>query len=221
MIVVIQCAARKAPDAGCFLDEQGRRVLFVADPSAVPDGDTDTVYARSDDVSPSGASWRALVSDYNRSGENPFGLKRAAELYQHPVYRRLEDRFGSANLYILSAGWGLIPANFLTPLYDITFSAQAERWKRRRSRDRYADFALLRKDASGPVIFFGGNDYLPQFGQLTSGIDARRYYFTRSARTVQPPGCTPLSFETTTRTNWHYQCAAAVLDGVQSLPDAK
>jgi len=29
-------------------------------------------------------------------------------------------------LFILSAGWGLIPANFRARLYDITFSAQAD-----------------------------------------------------------------------------------------------
>ena len=43
---------------------------------------------------------------------------------------------GLDRLYILSAGWGLIPGDFLTPNYDITFSAaqNVQRFKRRRHR---------------------------------------------------------------------------------------
>jgi hypothetical protein len=50
----------------------------------------------------------------------------AFQLYQNEAYRRLADKVGTQKLYILSAGWGLIGAMFLTPSYDITFTAQAE-----------------------------------------------------------------------------------------------
>jgi hypothetical protein len=39
------------------------------------------------------------------------------------------DRFGLENVYVLSASWGLIRADFLTPYYDITFSSSADAYK--------------------------------------------------------------------------------------------
>jgi hypothetical protein len=57
---------------------------------------------------------------------NPLGLYPAYRLYENRVYGRLVEAFGVENIYILSAGWGLIRADFLTPYYDITFSHSAE-----------------------------------------------------------------------------------------------
>jgi hypothetical protein len=61
-------------------------------------------------------------------------------------------------VYILSGGWGLITASFLTPDYDITFSQSAEHYKRRRQTDRYHDFRMLPEDTREPLAFFGGKD---------------------------------------------------------------
>jgi hypothetical protein len=113
MIVVIQCAAIKRPNAGYVLTSDGRRVCFVANPSLAPPGDV--IYARPDDPSDIGATWRELLLQYNQSSAaNPLRLARAFELYENAVYRRLAARVGIDNLYILSAGWGLIAASFLT-----------------------------------------------------------------------------------------------------------
>jgi len=65
-------------------------------------------------------------------------------------------RFGVKNVYILSAGWGLICADFLTPAYDITFSPSAAPYKRRRKTDRYEDFRMLPDKAEREIVFFGG-----------------------------------------------------------------
>ncbi|BAU49572.1 hypothetical protein SVA_3024 [Sulfurifustis variabilis] len=43
------------------------------------------------------------------------------------------------DVFILSAGWGLIGAAFLTPVYDITFSNSADDYKRRRRRNQFDD----------------------------------------------------------------------------------
>ena len=69
-------------------------------------------------------------------GDNRFGLLPAWRLYRNPTYGILAEHWGLDHLYILSAGWGLIPANFLTPNYDITFSAaqNVQRFKRWRHR---------------------------------------------------------------------------------------
>ena len=61
----------------------------------------------------------------------------------------------TGNTYILSAGWGLINSEFLTPYYDITFSAAADNYKRRRKADTYRDFCMLPEDVDELIVFFG------------------------------------------------------------------
>ena len=92
------------------------------------------------------------------SNDNPLGLYPAYRLYRNPIYERLVDRLGLQNVYILSAGWGLIWADFLTPYYDITFSQSAEGFKRRWKTDRYMDFSMLPDRQGDEIVFFGGKD---------------------------------------------------------------
>lgn len=212
MIAVIQCAARKAKDAGHLITTGGKPVLFVADPAIAPNDDG-VRYARPDDPANNSSTWRDELIRYNESGSNPLGLLPAWQLYSHPAFERLAKNTGLDRLYILSAGWGLVPASFLLPNYDITFSAAAPHFKRRRRKDRYADFRLLHKSSTESVAFFGGKDYVPLFVQLTGTYRGRRTVIYRSARAPDAPGCTLQRFETTTRTNWHYECVSAFVNG--------
>jgi hypothetical protein len=213
MIVVIQCAAHKQHDAGHMIAPDDRPVMFAADPKYAPSGDG-RIYARPDDYADGGKSWRQLVTEYNKApGNNPLGLYPAYKLYQRNVYGRLVERFGLPNVYILSAGWGLIPASFLTPYYDITFSASVEPYKRRLKTDMYADFQMLPNDTEDRVVFLGGKDYLPLFCKLTACMRSVPTVFYNSAQAPQIKHCTFKRFETKTRTNWHYECANALIDG--------
>ena len=65
-----------------------------------------------------GGTWRKLLADYNKRNRdaNPLGLLKAWQLYRHKTYGQLVRQLGEENVYILSAGWGLLPANYLTPL---------------------------------------------------------------------------------------------------------
>lgn len=121
MIVVIQCAGGKQENAG-HMEDAGRKVLFVADPASAPQSDS-VIYKRPDDAASSGRSYRDMLEDYNRNrrADNPLDLFPAWELYTKPAYRELAEHFGVGNLYILSAGWGLVKADYLLPKYDITF----------------------------------------------------------------------------------------------------
>ena len=95
MIVVIQCAAKKQPDAGCLETRDGKQVFFVADPERAPQRHG-YVYARPDDISDEGPSWRNLLLKYNETpGKNRLGLYRAYKLYQNPAYQLLIDAFGA------------------------------------------------------------------------------------------------------------------------------
>jgi hypothetical protein len=217
MIVVMQCAARKQPGAGSMRTQDGRRVCFVADPAQAPDGEV--IYARPDDPSDTGPTWREVLRRYNDGdGANPLGLLPAYALYREGVYQRLAERVGLERLYILSAGWGLIGATYLTPYYDITFAAQADSWKRRRKSHAYLDFRMLPASSSEPVLFFGSSEYVPLFAALTAGIKAPRALFSRSQRALDLAGISVVKFDTPRRTNWQYDCVNAFLSGRLDLP---
>ncbi len=206
MIVVIQCAAGKQRVAGALRTPEGNSVLFVADPGNAPP-QRKVSHARPDDLAYGNKTWRQHLINYNKQpGNNPLGLLPAFEFYSNDTYRRLVTEFGIEGVYILSAGWGLISASFLTPVYDITFSGAAERYKRR-EREKYADFRMLPEDYEGEVVFLGGKNYIPLFCALTDQSAGRRTIFYNSDTAPNAPGCKLKKYETKIRTNWHYKCA--------------
>ncbi len=216
MIAVIQCAARKKPDASYFRRQDGMRVLFVADPALAPESPR-TVYARPDDRSSDGPSWREVLLRYNDDPtHNPLGLYRAADLYQNAAYGHLAARFGIDKMYVLSAGWGLIGASFLTPQYDITFTQAVKKtapWKFRRRNDRYDDLCQLPSDTDEPIVFFGCKEYLPLFYRLTQAVRAPKTVFHKSAVPPSFPGIIAIPYYTNLSTNWHYACVKDFLTG--------
>ena len=211
--VVIQCAASKRPNAGHLTTEDGKPVFFVANTAAAP-RKPDVVYRRPDDVALSALSWREVLTKYNATHgsaqANPLGLLPAWRLYRDPTYEYLVDRLSEDNVFILSAGWGLVSAAFLTPNYDITFAGNAEDYKRRQSHERYADSCMLPKDTSLPITFLGGKDYVPLFCRLTEGTSAERLVY-HVGEPPCAPNCRVVRFETNRRTNWHYECARRLL----------
>lgn len=213
MKIIIQCAASKDPAAGMMNAQDGTPVVFVANPDIAP-ATTNHIYAHPDGLAKGHRAWREWLLDYNaHPSGNPLGLLPAWLLYRHECYAALVERYGTENVFILSAGWGLIRADFLTPVYDITFSAQADAFKRRRTRDAYADFNMLEGRDDEPVAFFGGKDYLPLFYRLTANTPGRRIAVFNSASEPQTHGVRFVRYHTRTRTNWHYEAVNAFLDG--------
>lgn len=213
MMIVIQCAARKRADAGYLTTRNGERVFFVADPDKAPKNASVT-YAHPDEASDTGEPWRKRLMRYNETpGNNPLGLLPAWQLYENETYALLVKKYGADRLFILSAGWGLLSADFLTPLYDITFSAQAEPYKRRRRGSRYEDFRMLPSETDEPVVFFVGKAYIPLACALTADVRGPRHLFYSSQTAPDARGCNLIRYETRTRTNWHYECAKAFMDG--------
>ena len=212
MIVVIQCAARKQDRAGHLRTLDGRNVMFVAQPDCAP-SDGSRVHARPDDMSDKGDTWRTVLEQYNAApGGNPLGLLPAWRLYRNPTYGMLAKSMGLQRFFILSAGWGLIRADYLTPNYDITFSKarNVEPCKHRGRRDIYEDFQLP-YGIVDPIVFFGGRDYIPLFCRLTANAKGHRTVFYAGNKPAAP-GCTLRRFGDPF-TNWHYQCARTFLDG--------
>lgn len=215
--VVIQCAGRKSLHAGYFHNGDGQRIVFVAHPSEAPQREG-TVYAHPDDLSDDGAqTWRQRLLSYNaESPNNVRGLLPAWQLYRPGEYGALVDAFDAAHVYILSAGWGLVRANFLTPYYDITLSKsskKAECYKWRRPGDDYEDYCHLPADDTEPVIFMGGENYRPLFERLTGGTVAPKTIYYRAEKIVRRPGFAYEKYETRRKTNWHYSCANDLIAG--------
>jgi hypothetical protein len=218
MRIVIQCAGSKRDEAGSLLTEDGRPVSFVAHPPKEPDR-AGKHFARPDDQSEDGRTWRQRLLAYNESAEtNPLGLTRAVDLYKPEAYSRLEGGFGADKVWILSAGWGLIPAAFLTPDYDITFSSSAAPIYRRWNGDLFHDWAMIDLASAEPIVFLGGKDYLPLFARLTAEARGRRVAFFNSSREPSHGGVSFVRYETNRRTNWHYDAATALADGTLQVP---
>jgi hypothetical protein len=194
-------------------------VSFIAAPAAAP-SDSRTAFAHPDDPSDQdGQTWRDRVNAANKNGEAiALGFLPAWQLYLPPSYAALRHAYGDERLFILSAGWGLVRADMRLPAYDITFSGSGLPYKRRRHGQRYIDLNALENAPADDTVFFGGKDYLPLFLNLSSTARGRRVVFYNSSSVPTAPGCMTVRFLTRKRTNWHYDCADALLSkGLQAL----
>ena len=217
MKVVIQCAGKKTSGAGFLAGSDGVSVHFVARPELAPFC-PDKRHARPDDPAANGKTWRDILRAHNLRADKSLNLLRAYQLYQHPIYTKLVEKFGAGNVFILSAGWGLVGANFLLPAYDITFSSAGEKFSHRKRQDTYDDFSMLPDDCDDDLVFFGGKDYQRHFHRISKNYRGNRFVFYNSAGKPDMPDCRAVKYKTETRTNWHYECAAAFINGAISLP---
>lgn len=215
MKIIVQCAGRKDRMAGSFLFS-GKKVKFVSRPEiAALEEATDFSYFRPDDVNPdSGKTWREMLVEYNAAGGNLLHLLPAVDLYGNSIYKATKHYAAqiSAELYILSAGWGLVRAEFLLPDYNITFARQSNipKYAIRTASAKFNDFNQVRP--AGPeeeVHFFGGKDYLPLFCSLTADLGGRKIIHHHGGLPIKQESFEYLAFtpaKPQRKTNWHYEC---------------
>lgn len=206
-IFVIQGGSRKAPD-GYLRGNAGRRMVFVADPAKAP-AVADARYARPDDARPDGRTWRQYLVDYNSREANPSNLYRAIDLYAHPVYAHLARQVPVERLYVLSAAWGLVRADFRLPSYEVSLShsPQVPAYARRSGHAAWSDFSALEAGAGDEVIFIGGNSYIPLFDALTSQTPAQRLAYRSAGTGKGSQGLKFRRFDAKGRNNWYYDLA--------------
>ena len=223
MIVVISCAGSKSADAGRLQTPDGKPVSFVAHPEQQAESrrEPGVEYVHPDAESGFGGTWRERLADYNRehrrTGGNPHGLLPAYALYKNRIYRDLVEKSSAESVFILSAGWGLIRSDFLTPQYDITFSGMAPDAERRDySRDAgFRDINALSENPGAddvPILCMASKDYLPLFGDLVASIDCDKPVFFTTKEPPELPGCRPVRYARG-GTNWQYKCARDLIDG--------
>lgn len=215
--VVIQCAASKVADAGYMKNPEGTPIRFIDDPKSSPRSDV-YIDLNPHDMITKNHSGLDILIRYNRDlyYANPFKLKKAYELYRSGVYRDLVDKLGVENVYILSAGWGLVRSDFLLPVYDITFSISAESYKRRSLRSKkYKDLNQLNLNDNADLYFFGGKSYYDLFVGMTKDYSGSVNIFYNSKEKPQIKNCNLIHYDSTTKTNWHYKAAKEWLNNIK------
>ena len=217
-VVVIQGGEDKVASAGHMVLPDGRPVVFVAEPGVAP-SDPGMAYRRPDDRADGIQTFRDALVAYNGTPEdNPLGLLPAWRLYEDDAYRTLAEGVEPENLFILSAGWGLIESDFLTPTYDITFSNGVATYKRRRPRDSYNDLRRLPSEGTSRLVFAGGTDYIPLFLELTEGVTTERIVYHHASRAPLATAAQFVPVESDDTNDWHLQWARDYAAGKVALP---
>lgn len=202
MKIVISCSNSKN---GENLIYKNKEISFVSSPIE----ENKNQFNPDDKIPNENRTWR----DYVNSQENN-KLLESYKLYRPNIYNSLYEKYGS-NLYILSAGWGIINSEFKIPKYDITFSKRANNTSQRKTNDNYQDFNHLKNiDSSEKILFLGGIDYLKMFYNLTKDLPNEKVIFYKNENIhhkfpfLRDESLFNLfKYETNTRTNWHYECA--------------
>lgn len=159
-------------------------------------------------------TWRDFVNE-----NQPTLTLKAYELYKKKQYRCLYNKYGN-NFFILSAGWGLVNAEFKLPYYDITFSQQGSiNTKRNKNMDippLYKDYNHLVPNDNDDIIYIGGKDYLDLFYKLTSKLSNRKiiYYNSNIMPENHDGNYIYRKYLSNYPTNWHYQLADDICNGI-------
>lgn len=233
--VIIQCAGNKNEDAGGF-EHNNKKVVFVATPTK----DSDTEFTPDSVIPGTNTTWRDYLVQYNtnylNTGNNPLNLYKAMDLYGNHSYRSLVEHYGENNVYILSAGWGIIRANYLLPLYDITFCT-GKNVKENAIREDYTFNTWKDFDYFCPIIgadmgivnILCGKSYRDFLNKLIRKNSEKWcntnicYYFNDNGPEPTPPISWKGKWESKNygvmtgsyaKTNWHYGCAKFLTTGL-------
>ena len=207
MIIVISCSGSKN---GENLVYKNNEITFVSSPN-----EENTNHFRPDSEIPNEKrTWR----EYINSQENN-NLLESYKLYRNKIYSSLYQKYES-NLFIISAGWGIINSEFKIPKYDITFNKKAEKNSQRKKTDFFKDFNHLEKvNPNEKIIFFGGADYLKLFYNLTKDLPNEKIIFYKKKNIYSElpflkneSSFKLIKYETKASTNWHYGCAKDLLE---------
>jgi hypothetical protein len=159
-------------------------------------------------------TWRKYL-EVNQKDAN---LLEVYNLYKRSEYRFLYNKYVK-DLYILSAGWGLVNSEFKLPNYDIAFSSNAQPRNKRNNnlieQPIYNDFHQLTVNDEEDIIFIGSPDYIALFMRLTLNLKNRKIIYWNKMSPQPTPFQLPIPndtfcyrfYKTNTRTNWHYQLA--------------
>lgn len=212
MKIIISCCDRKN---GTAFIHNGEIINFISHVNQV--SPNNEMYYHPDDLIPNETiSWRELVAQ-QEPGSN---LQSSHELYRPPIYSSLFQNFGN-DMYIYSAGWGIIRADFKLPKYNVTFSNNNNipNYAKRNRNDKFNDFNhLVDVNINEDIIFMAGNDYVIPFCELTHLLPNKKIIIYKNLAVLNNnPYLNTNNFqfvhyETNRRTNWHYEFARKLIN---------
>ncbi|MBN2695885.1 class I SAM-dependent methyltransferase [bacterium] len=226
MRVVITCCGQKNGES---LFYNGDYIDFISHTNKIETNNkesTKKLYFHPDDLIPNESkSWRDLIEDGNSSTLYNLNILPAYQLYNHPIYNLLFQKYRD-KLYIFSAGWGVVQAEYKLPKYDITFSQKdsiPEFIKRDRDDSRFKDFNQLENDAE-TTILIAGKDYVLPFCELTKDLNCVKIIVYTSDDVLQNNPYLENSdfifyhYKTDTESNWYYEFANRLINGEFKMP---
>lgn len=212
MKIVISCCDRKNGNPFTYNEET---INFVSHVNAALQNNE--LYFHPDDLIPNeNNTWRDLVAQ-QEEGNN---LLPAYNLYRPNIYAALFENYGN-DLFIFSAGWGIIRADFRLPKYNITFSNNRNipNYAIRNNVDIFHDFNHLEGIAANEqILLIAGSDYVLPFCQLTANLPNEKIIiYKNQALLNNNPYLNNNNFhfnhyQTNRRTNWHYEFAQRLIN---------
>lgn len=212
MKIVISCSGSKN---GENLVYNNNKIIFVSSPNE----ESKNHFNPDNQIPNENRTWREYINSQENSD-----LLESYKLYKPSIYNLLYDKY-STDLYILSAGWGIISSEFKIPKYDITFSKKAEKNSKRKKTDIFKDFNHLENvSANEKIVFLGGADYLKLFYDLTKDLPNEKIIFFKKKNIYSDFPFLKnenlfklIKYETKAKTNWHYGCAKELLNNTIRL----
>ena len=219
--VVMICAKGKQVNSNIIHLNFNEPITFVAQPNGV------NTFLPDENILHSKMTWRDYVTKNQGPEIIPF---KSYQLYIHGVYQNLFNFFGD-RLFILSAGWGLVKAEFRLPNYNITFSSSAKPEYKRVFNNLdppFNDFNDLTynhnvglNSENEDIVFIGSPDYIPLFIKLTQNLKCRKIIYWKRMKPKPIPIELPIPnntflyrfYNTAKNRNWHYELAQKYADG--------
>lgn len=175
------------------------------------------IYCHPDNIIPNeNITWRELIAGQDERED----LIACHILYSPNIYRLLYERYQN-DLFIFSAGWGIVRAEYKLPKYNITFSngSNIPTYARRNNNDVFNDFNQLQGINEGElIVLLAGKDYVLPFCQLTKDIPNKKIIVHTSQSILDNNpylnnhNFSFLHYQTNTRTNWHYEFAKRLIN---------
>lgn len=211
MKVILSCCDRKN---GTPFFHEGKEITFISHVKKnLPDG----LHVHPDDsILNNSITWRSIINEQGSRDD----LIPAYELYKPDVYKLLFERYHD-DLFIFSAGWGIVKASFKLPKYNITFSKNKNIpiHARRNHEDFFNDFnQLVGIDENERIILIAGSDYVLPFCHLTKGLPNKKTIIYKSQNLLNnnpylnDHNYEFIHYQTNTRTNWHYEFAKRLIN---------
>jgi hypothetical protein len=224
MKVLIQCAGSKIEEASTLI-RNGQEIKFVARPTLGSDQccPWDNIDGNN---SP---TWIDCLRSFNDNAQQglPPGVTwgqgvptQAIHLYSDAIYERIADAVGAENVYILSAGFGLVRGTDVIPKYNITFSnANKVLLNARITSRRRIPLGTLRNEIGGAdqIHLFLTPNYISYFLGANPTFNTNRLSLHWRAGQTVPDGLEQVAIQQhviAKRTNWQYIAADRFIDAL-------